>query len=290
MFDFKNYHEALSVDEAVRLLAELPNTQAIAGGSDILIKLRDEPEPDCELIGLSRIEELKEIEMDEEGVISIGAMATFDQLEKDELVMKYLPVLWEAGGTIGGPQLRRMATLGGNVCNGAVSADAATPLFCYNAKLEIATMQGHRIVPVDEFYLGPGKTNLKKGELLVNFLFEPDDYRGFTGTYIKFSRRKALDIANLGVTTLCRTEGGRFSEVRIALGVAAPVPIRCPRAEAYARGKMITPDELEAIGRTAVADARPRDSWRASKAFRQQLIEVCTARALKNSLDKREGA
>jgi len=281
MFDFKGYNEASSLEEAVKILNTNPEAKVLAGGSDLLIELRDEPRPDLILVGLRNIDEVNRICVDDTGEMSIGSMVTFDRMEKDALIMKHIPVLGEAGGTIGGPQLRRVATLGGNICNGAVSGDSATPLFCYNARLEIAGPDGVRIVPIDEFYLGPGKTDLKKGELLVRILIAKEDYEGFYGNYIKFSRRKALDIANLGSTALCRIENGKFSEVRIALGVAAPVPIRCPGAEEFGRGLEVNEANMEAIGKRAVEDARPRDSWRASKAFRQQLIEVCTGRALK---------
>ncbi|MBI9103143.1 MAG: xanthine dehydrogenase FAD-binding subunit XdhB [Spirochaetales bacterium] len=285
MFDFKGYKDASSIEEAVKILKDAPEAEVIAGGSDLLIELRDEPRADLLLVSLRKIEAVHQITMDEGGEIAIGSMVTFDRMEKDEFIMTHLPVLGEAGGTIGGPQLRRVATLGGNVCNGAVSGDSATPLFCYNARLEIAGPEGYRTIPVSEFYLGPGKTDLKKGEILVRILIAKKDYEGFGGNYIKFSRRKALDIANLGATALCKVKDGRFSEVRIALGVAAPVPIRCPGAENFAEGLEVTDDNMKAIGQRAVDDARPRDSWRASKAFRQQLIEVCTERALKAGAD-----
>lgn len=285
MFDFKGYHEASSISEAVKILKEKSSVKVIAGGSDILIEIREHPQPELELVGIRRIEELKEIALDDGGTISIGSMVTFEQMEKNDIITKNIPVLGEAGGTIGGPQLRRVATIGGNICNGAVSADTATALFCFNARLELVHDGGSRIVPIKDFYHGPGRTDLKKGELLARFLISPGDYRGLSGHYIKFSRRKALDIANLACTALCRVVDGKLADVRIGLGVAAPTPIRCPQAEAFAEGLEVTEANLEAIGRKAVEDARPRDSWRASKAFRQQLIEVCTQRALKAGVE-----
>ncbi len=289
MFEFSEYYEASSLDEATEFLAKNPRAKIIAGGSDILVEIREHPMPDSALVGIGRLNELKAISIDSEGTLSIGSMTTFEQLEKNELIMKYVPMLGESGGTIGGPQLRRVATLGGNICNGAVSADTATSLFDFNTRLVLENSGGRRIVDIKDFYLGPGKTDIKQNEVLTRFLISRADYEGFFGCYIKFSRRKALDIANLGCAVICRIKEGCFSEIRISLGVAAPTPIRCTTAEKFARGLEITEENMENIGKKALEDARPRDSWRASRAFREQLIQVSTHRALREAVSKAGG-
>jgi xanthine dehydrogenase FAD-binding subunit len=190
----------------------------------------------------------------------------------------------EAAVSVGGPQIRNMATIGGNICNGAVSADSATTMLAYDAALKLVSSSGSRIVKVNDFYEGPGKVNLLPGEILTDILVSEEGYKETSGCYIKYSSRKAMDIAMLGVSAVCRAEEGKFVNVRIALGVAAPTPIRCSEAEAYARGKNISRETLKEIGKYAVKSSRARDSWRASKAYREHLIEILTFRALKEAV------
>jgi xanthine dehydrogenase FAD-binding subunit len=182
-----------------------------------------------------------------------------------------------------------MATLGGNICNGAVSADSATTLLAYDAALKLISPAGTRIVNVRDFYAGPGKVNLLPGEILTNILISEDNYGKTSGCYIKYSSRKAMDLAILGVSVVCKVEENKFSDVRIALGVAAPTPIRCIEAENFARGQAITKDTLKEIGKYAVRSSKARDSWRASKAYREHLIEILTFRALKEAVHRGGG-
>lgn len=281
MYDFEKYYEAENLEHAKALLSEHPSAKIIAGGSDLLVHIREYPEAGMELMGLHKVEELKNVTIDEEGTIRIGSMMTFDKLENNEIIKKYIPILGEAGGTIGGPQLRRVATIGGNVCNGAVSADSATSLFVLNAKVVLESAKGKRTSTLKEFYLGPGRTDIKEGEIMTELVIKKADYENFGGHYIKFSQRKALDIATLGTAVICKMEdNSTVSELRIALGVAAPTPVRCEKAEAFAKGMKLTHENIIKVGELALEDANPRDSWRGSKAYRQQLIKVNTQRAL----------
>ncbi len=280
MYDFNKYFEAETLDEAKKILKENPNAQIVAGGSDILVEIREKHIEGLELMGIHKIKELKEISIDSEGTISIGCMATFHMLENNEIITKHIPMLGRAGGVVGGPQLRKVATIGGNIANGAVSADTATSVWAYNSQLVLESADGNRTIDVKDFYLGPGWTDVKQNEILTKILIKKEDYEGFSGEYIKFSQRKALDIANLGCAVICKLDGNKFSDVRIALGVAGPVPIRCKTAEDYAKGLEVTEENINEIGKKAVLDGKPRDSWRASKAYRQQLIEICSQRAL----------
>lgn len=285
MFDIDNYYEAQTLEQVKTLLHEHPKAKLIAGGSDILITIRDEPEEGTELVGLHFVDELKNIQVDSKGTLHVGAMVTFEALEKSDIITKHIPVLGQAAGTIGGPQLRRVATVGGNICNGAVSADTATSLFVLNAKLVLESVQGQRILDIADFYLGPGKTDVRQGEVLSEFLICKEDYDGFAGHYIKSSQRKALDLATIGVAVSCKkTDNNTISDVRISLGVAAPTPIRCPIAEAFAKGKTFTRENIKLIGEKALENAKPRDSWRGSKAYREQLIKVNTERGIINCI------
>jgi xanthine dehydrogenase FAD-binding subunit len=284
MFDILNIEKPETLGEALKMLSVNPNLKIIAGGTDVLIRMHNRKLSEAELLSLRSIDGLDEISILEDGTISIGAMATFAQIFRNDIINKYLPVLAEAAVSVGGPQIRNMATIGGNICNGAVSADSATTMLAYDAALKLVSSAGTRIVKVNDFYAGPGKVNLLPGEILTNILVSEEGYNKTSGCYIKYSNRKAMDIAMLGVSVVCRAEGGKFSDVRIALGVAAPTPIRCSEAEAYARGKNISRETLKEISKYTVKSSKARDSWRASKAYREHLIEILTFRALKEAV------
>ncbi|MHB1393614.1 MAG: xanthine dehydrogenase FAD-binding subunit XdhB [Clostridia bacterium] len=289
MFDIINIEKPETLEVALKMLAGNPNLKIIAGGTDVLIRMHSGSLEEVELLSLRSIAGMDEISVLEDGTISIGAMATFAQLFRNDIINKYLPVLSEAAVSVGGPQIRNMATIGGNICNGAVSADSATTMLAYDAALKLISSAGTRIIQVRDFYAGPGKVNLLPGEILINILISEDSYQNTSGCYIKHSNRKAMDIAMLGVSVVCKADGGKFSDVRIALGVAAPTPIRCSEAEDYARGRDINPETLKEIGKYAVRSAKARDSWRASKAYREHLIEILTIRALKEAVQRGGG-
>lgn len=284
MFDIVNIEKPETLEAALKMLSRNPNLKIIAGGTDVLIRMHNGTLCEAELLSLRSISGMDEIRILEDGTISIGAMAAFAKVFRSDIINQYIPVLSEAAVSVGGPQIRNMATIGGNICNGAVSADSATTLLAYDADLKLVSLAGTRIVHVRDFYAGPGKVHLLPGEILTDILISKDSYRETNGCYIKYSSRKAMDIAMLGVSAICRAEGGKFSDVRIALGVAAPTPIRCDEAETYAIGRDITKDTLKEIGKYAVKASKARDSWRASKAYREHLIEILTFRALKEAV------
>lgn len=289
MFDISRIERPDTLEAALEMLSGNPGLKIIAGGTDVLIHLRAGALSEVELLSLRNIPGMNEIGIMEDGTISIGAMATFAEIFRSDVINKHLSVLSEAAVSVGGPQIRNMATIGGNICNGAVSADSATTLLAYNAVLKLVSSSGSRTVQIGDFYEGPGKVKLLPGEILTNILISEANYKNTAGCYIKYSTRKAMDIAMLGVSAVCRTEGGKLSDVRIALGVAAPTPIRCGEAEAYAEGLDITRENLKEIGRYAVKASKARDSWRASKAYREHLIEILTFRALKEAVKRGGG-
>lgn len=280
MYDIAKYEEASSVDEAIILLQANPQAILIAGGSDVLIKLHEGRIHDAQLISIHNIAALKGVTLEKEGTIRIGSGTSFSQITKHPLVQKYIPVLGEAVDMIGGPQIRNIGTIGGNVCNGVTSADSASTLFAYNATLEIQGPAGTRRIAIEDFYKGPGKVDLQPSEILTAILITPDNYQGYGGHYIKYAMRNAMDIATLGCVVLCKLQDSHTIEnMRLALGVAAPVPIRCMATEELGKGRIFTPQLLEEIGKSALQEVNPRTSWRASKEFRIQLVEELSKRA-----------
>lgn len=284
MYDIANILEPKNINEALEMLSGNPKLKVIAGGTDVLIRLHHGHMEEAQLLSIRNINGLDEINVMEDGTISIGAMASFAKIFRNEIINQYIPILGEAAVSMGGPQIRNMATIGGNICNGAVSADGAPTLFALNAILKLESSIGIRMLPIQEFYEGPGRVRIKAGEILTAILITKENYDQMNGKYIKFSNRKAMDISMLGVAVVCNSSKGKFNDLRIALGVAAPTPIRCAEAEAYAKNKDITENTIKEIGKYALKSSKARDSWRGSKSYREHLIEVLTQRAIKEAI------
>jgi len=235
---------------------------------------------EIELLSLKKLKELDFIKVLENETIEIGSTTCFTNIYRNKIIKDFIPALGQGAISMGGPQIRNMATIGGNVCNGAVSADSAPSLFAFNAKLRLRSFQGERIVSIEEFYEGPGKVNIRKDEILISILIEKKDYEGVRGTYIKYSNRKAMDISMLSVCVVASVKENKFKDLRIALGVAGPTPIRCRDAEKYALGLENSEENINNIAQYAVKSASARDSWRASKAYREHLIKELTVRGI----------
>ncbi len=284
MYDIVSYEEARTVREAIVLLRANPRARLIAGGSDLLIKLYNGKITEAELISLRGIAALKEIKMEAGGTLRIGSGATFSRIFSHPLIQEHVPVLAEAVSTVGGPQIRNTGTIGGNICNGVTSSDSASTLFALNAGLRLEGPDGARVAPIRDFYLGPGRVDLRHEEVLTDILITRENYQGFGGHYIKFAMREAMDIATLGCAAVCRIKDRQvIADFRLALGVAAPTPLRCPQTEEAVRGRVFSEELLLEAGRTAVAEVNPRTSWRATREFRLQLVEELSKRAFRQA-------
>jgi len=286
MFDIQAYMKAHSVDHAVALLVEHPEARLLAGGTDVLIRLRHGSTQFTRLVDIHDLEELRFITMDEEKTIRIGSGTVFTDLVQSDLIRAHVPILAEAADSVGGPQIRNMATIGGNICNGAPSADSAPALFVLNALLELKNQQGVRQVPVTDFYLGPSSVDLRPGELLTAILIPRKEYHGFAGHYFKYAMRKAMDIATIGCAVSLKTAGGRITDYRIAYGVAGPTPLRCPTAEKTAIGQVISEALLTKISDAVQQDVSPRTSWRATREFRRHIISELAERVTRTALER----
>lgn len=291
MYNFNRYYEAETVYEAMSLLAGNPHVTVIAGGTDVLLKIQAGKIPGIELLSIRKIKSLANIDKLADGTMVIGPLVTFTQIINDPLIRENIPVLATAASTMGGPQIRNVATIGGNLCNGATSADSAPALFVLNARLHLQSLQGDRVVAIQDFYCGPGQVAIRTGEVLTGIIITPQDYQGFGGHYLKFAVRQAMDIATLGVAIFCKIQGGNIlEEVRIGLGVAGPTPLRCAEAESYAKGKPVSAETIKQIGKLAVKSTNARSSWRASKEYREYLVEELTQRAMKVAIINAGGA
>ena len=280
MYDIENYYNAKTTDEASALLKEHPGARIISGGSDVLIKIREGKMAGTSLVCIRDIEEMKGITVKETGDIWIGAGTVFSHITRDPVIQERIPVLGEAVDQVGGPQVRNIGTIGGNICNGAVSADSVPTVFSYNAKLRIVNTGKERFVPIREFYLGPGKVKLEQGDVMTHVIIPSEEYQGYQGHYIKYSMRRAMDIATLSCSVVSKIKDDILEDVRITFGVAAPVPWRCTETEELLKGRKITKELYQELENSIRSEINPRDSWRASKAFRIQIAGEIAKRAL----------
>ncbi len=291
MLDFASVHIASDVPDALKALQAAENPVVICGGSDVLIRLREGKLSGCALVSVRNIPGLADISLQEDGTLVIGPAAAFSQVTENALVQKYVPTLGEAVDQAGGPQLRNVGTVGGNLCNGATSADSPPSLLTLNAELEITGPGGVRHQALEDFFAGPGRVKLEKDELLTAIRIAKANYDGYFGHYIKFAQRSAMDIATLGCAVHVKLDESKtkLADVRLAYGVAAPTPIRCHAAEDAVRGKSIEDETFRLFGEIALTEVKPRSSWRASEAFRRQLIDELAQRALKVAIEKARG-
>ncbi len=286
MYDIERFYQATDVADAIRALAADESAIVVSGGTDVLIQCREGRLAGCSLVSVHGLQELDGVCLKPGGELVIGAGTVSSDIVNDPAARRAVPMLCDAVDQVGGPQIRNMGTIGGNVCNGVTSADSASSLFAYNAVLELRGPQGTRRVPIAEFYTGPGKTVRAHDELLIAVHIAKADYEGFGGCYIKYGKRAAMEIATLGCAALVRLSPDHraVDTLRLAYGVAAPTPTRCPATEAAANGQPISPALYEQIAQGALDETRPRDSWRASKPFREQLIAELARRAVRQAI------
>ena len=176
MFDIKSFYEAKDVQDAVQALVNEPDAEVISGGTDVLIRVREGKDAGKALVSIHNIPELKGVNVLENGDLWIGAATAFSHITNDPLIQKLIPMLGEAVDMVGGPQIRNTGTIGGNICNGATSADSASTMWTLNAKVILVGPEGERIVPICEFYTGPGRTVRAREEVCTGFLIAKEDY------------------------------------------------------------------------------------------------------------------
>ena len=286
MYDIGKFYQAADVEDAVRALVEDPEAVVISGGSDVLIKIREGKLAGCSLVSIHGIKELEGIRMEEDGTIVIGPATTFSHITNNDIIQKHIPMLGDAVDMAGGPQLRNIGTIGGNVCNGVTSADSASSLCCLDAVLVLKGPDGVREVPISQWYTGPGRTVRNHDEVLTAIRIKKENYQGYGGQYIKYGKRNAMEIATLGcaVSVKLTEDKKHIQDLRLAYGVAAPTPIRCHTTEEAVKGMETGEALAQAVGKGALEEVNPRSSWRASREFRLQLVEELGRRSVKQAV------
>lgn len=269
-----------TVDEAVDLFGQHSETaRFMAGGTDVIVKVKEGWMAPDYLISLNKIPELAELHLNEAtGELSIGATVTHAVLENSLTIRNDYPIIYDAVSNIGSLQVRNMGTIGGNLINAVPSADGAVPMIALDGRALLHGPDGERSVEVNDLFIEPYKTILKPGEILKKITIPAQDPR--TGSaYIKFGRRAAMELPLIGIgMLLCLEEDMRTcKKARVVLGVAAPTPMRAVEAEKYLTGKDLgtAPDiTLSHAGELAASESRVRDSVRGQAWHRQEMIRV----------------
>ncbi len=286
MYDMKALYQAQSVADAVALRLAHPEAQIIAGGSDVLVQMREGKRAGVELISIQSLNELRGVSLEDDGTLRIGSLTSFSHITRDPLIQQYVNVLGEAVDQVGGPQIRNIGTIGGNTCNGVTSADSASTLHAWDAIVELTGPDGVRRQPIHDFYIKAGKVDIREGEIQTAILIPKESYENTFGHYIKYAMRNAMDIATCGCSANVKLSADKktIERARLAYGVAGPVPMRAPSAEAAANGKPVSAESVEAFAKAALDDVNPRTSWRATKEFRLHLVEELARRALSEAI------
>ncbi len=248
----------------------------LAGGTDLLVNMKQRTKEPKYVISLKNLP-LAYIE-EARGGVRIGAATKLRAIEKSILVREKLPVLHEAVKAIGSVQIRNMATLGGNICNASPAADSAPALLVLDAKARIVGPDGEREVPIEGFFLGPGKTCLARGEMLKE-VFVPYTPPGYSGAFLKIGRT-SMDIAKINIAVLLKVVDGIVEDCRIALGAVAPTPMRVKRAEEFLRGKELSEEALREAGEIVSQEIRPITDIRATAEWRREVSKVLTRDAI----------
>ena len=273
-----------SVDECIKALAKGgPESKLLAGGTDLLPQLKNGLLKPARVIDLSGVARLRSIEVGNGKGLKIGSAVTARTLELDRTVRASYLSLAESGALVGSVQIRNLATLGGNICNAAPSADMAPPLLALDAEAVITGPKGERRVPIAAFFTGVRRTVLAPDEILVELVVpNPGAHSG--GNYLRHTPRRELDIAVVGVASQLTLANGRCTKARIALAAVAPVPLRATAAEQVLEGQAVTPDLIKRSADLAVDAARPISDQRGSADFRRHLVRVLTRRTLTTAL------
>jgi carbon-monoxide dehydrogenase medium subunit len=278
--------EPTSLTEALSIFARHDGEcRLIAGGTALVPILRLGLARPDRLVSLHRIPGFAEIRA-EGGVLTVGAMATHAQVGRSAPVREGWPLLAEGVGRVASPAIRAMGTLGGNLCYAESASDVAPALLCLGAELTVAAARGERTVPVADFFRGFYEAALEPGEILTQIRI-PRPRAGSRGGYVKFCPRSAEDRALVGVAALLvmANDGRRCEDVRLALGGAAPTPMRARRAERVLRGEALTDSAIRAAAAAAAAEADPLSDLMGSADYRREMVRVWVRRLLTSLRD-----
>ena len=280
---WEHYHTVRSVDEALELLAKYAGTaRIVAGATDLIIELEGGIRPDLHgLIDITRVPDLDHITLDDEGWIHLGPMVTHNHCAVSELIIDRAFALARACWEVGAPQIRNRGTVAGNLITASPANDSITPLMALGAQVTLRSTTGERVVPLDEFYTGVRQSVMKDEEFMADIAF-PLPPEGTRSTFIKLGLRRAQAISIVNVAAVLTMDGEQVERAAFALGSVTPIIVRATAAEEYLTGKTLEGEVIQRASELAIEAATPIDDVRGSANYRQQMVGVCTRRALQS--------
>lgn len=285
------YFEPTTLSKVFEILAEEgERASLLAGGTDLLVRMKKGEITPPALVNLKRIRGLEQIATEPGENLRIGALAPIAAVENSPLVNSSHPILAQAAGLLGTPSIRNLATLGGNVGRASPASDTVPPLIVLGARVAIEGPQGKRELDLEDLFSGPGTTTLAPGEVITSF-FLPKMASYSVATYEKLGRRAGVDIALVGVAVLLTLDvrGYEVKDARIALAAVAPVPLRAKRAEEVLLSGSLTEERMKEAARVAAEDSSPITDMRASASYRKEMVKALTVRALGKAMELAQG-
>jgi carbon-monoxide dehydrogenase medium subunit len=262
------------------------NAMLVAGGTNLLVDMKKGLIAPPALVSLQSISKLNRLSYSPKSGLRLGAMTTIHEIEVSPIIKKYYPCLREAASQLGSYQVRNLATVGGNLCHASPAGDMITPLMALGASVRLESIRGQRLLPIEKFFKGPGKTVLKPGECLLEILVpvsEPNTYSAF----VKYSRREVLDLAIVNLAACIRVSGGSCEDLRIFLGAVGPTVIRAHHAESVLKGCLLQDSLIKSAGNLVANEIRPISDIRASAEYRREVSRVIIIRVLKDIMKGR---
>jgi carbon-monoxide dehydrogenase medium subunit len=283
-----NYEAPTTIDQAVKLMAAHgEKAKPFCGGTDLIIQMRAGVRRPDYVIDLKNIADMRRISFSMQHGLKLGAAVPAIEVHENADMQRYYPGLTEAAHLIGSLQIQSRASVGGNLCNGSPAADTTPALIALAAKARVVGPKGERMIPVEEFCTGPGRTVLKPDELLIE-LHIPTPARHSSDAYLRFIPRNEMDIAVVGVGTALTLDptDDRCIEARIGLGAVGPTPIFAKEASAALTGKMLDEATIGKAVQAAIAAASPIDDMRGTAEFRRHVVGVLTRRTIAKAMER----
>ncbi len=261
----------------------------LAGGTDLVIAVKEKGLVPKFVVDLKQIPDLSGIREDPDGGLTIGATTTMHGIETSHTVLERYPFLAQSAAEVGSTQIRNRATIGGNIANATPSADVVPGLLVLEARICITNKAEQRIVELEDFFVGPGRTVMGCGDIITKIMIPPST-QGIVGEYIKFSPRETMDLAYIGVAVaLNLSQQNRCEMARIALSAVSPTPMRAKAAEALLLGQTLDEQLAEQAGEQAARECKPIDDVRSSADYRREMVRAMSKRALLNVAARESG-